>query len=148
MKVVLLFILIHFSQCNQQPKTLIRKTSNEDLKTTIESFPDFYNRFHTDSVFQLNRISFPLPGFNSEVHFSNLENASIQIIDGEKVNYYWSKENWITHKPIELTSNIRSEQEKSDSMIIERIYIPDSEFEIKRIFKLLRSNWFLVYYKD
>jgi len=50
-----------------------------------ESFTDFYNKFHTDSEYQLERIVFPLEGLP----------PFADTIE----RYYWQKDEWQIHKP-------------------------------------------------
>lgn len=110
---------------------------NQSAKSIGESFENFYSRFHSDSIFQLERIRFPLPGINTD------EMAMDDTI------YYWEVENWEMHHDMNLdTTDFIVEKNISDSLAIEKIYQENSGFMIERTFKKLDGRWYLVYYKD
>jgi len=48
----------------------------------FEDFNIFYHRFNSDSIFQLERITFPPPAIHTE---------EMSVIDSI---YYWKKEDW------------------------------------------------------
>lgn len=52
-------------------------------------FQDFYQKFSTDSVFQMEHIVFPLEGMRSP-------KDSLDIIDP---NFRWQQDTWKIHKP-------------------------------------------------
>jgi hypothetical protein len=132
-----LFILYcsFFASCNQTAK----EDGNNQLKDPIvdsEDFDVFNIRFYSDSIFQYSRIIFPLEG---------------QFIGGfEKHN--WTKDNWIILKnPVVEKSDSNEYQHsfsKSDSLVIEKFWLPESGFKVERRFKRIDNLWFLVYYSD
>ncbi len=90
-------------------------------------FLNFYDRFHQDSSFQINRISFPLPQ--------------------QKSGIPWDKERWILHKPF---TNLGNEYLRSyanfEGIINERIIHKSGLFEMNRRFAKLSGDWHLIYY--
>jgi hypothetical protein len=69
-KAFITFILIVMCFCNQKSNVL------------VEDFDDFYRKFNTDSLFQLSRVKFPLPGLNTE---------EMSVLDSI---YFWEMEDW------------------------------------------------------
>ena len=102
-----------------------------------EQFESFYSKFHSDSLFQLDRIAFPLPGISTD---------DMDVDD--TTQYYWKKEDWVIHRNIE--SNLfEVELTKSDTLVVERL---SSEaypgWILERRFCLVNGEWFLIYYEN
>lgn len=111
---------------------------------TPENFPQFYDRFHRDSLFQLSRVQFPLPGLNTAIESDEqLANTA----DGP-VNYRWTKSNWPLHHAMEDTVTYKLKRKQSGALLVETIYIPDSDFIFIRKFRLIKNKWYLVYMQD
>lgn len=100
-----------------------------------ESFDVFYKQFHRDSLFQISRIKFPLPGINSD---------EMTI---EDTSYYWKKADWLMQHMIDTTLFSRK-MSVSDNIVEEVIRSNDPGFFIKRDFKSIKGNWYLVLYED
>jgi hypothetical protein len=101
-----------------------------------EPFAAFNIRFHSDSIFQISRINFPLEG---------------KSVDGfEKQN--WSSENWKFQKtPVKNKVSIsvyKQSLSKTDEEVIEKFWIANSGFKVERKFKRINGKWFLVFYDD
>ncbi|MDR0801721.1 hypothetical protein [Fluviicola sp.] len=130
---IIVIISAIFSSCNSPHKD----TSIQDTKRdSIEVFENFYNRFHEDSLFQISRILFPLPGHNIDSDYNPDEKIEI---------FKWDKNNWDMQKKI-LDQNFKNELRKYNDSIIERIYIENSGFEIVRKFYLHNKKWYLGFY--
>ena len=121
LKLFLLFLIL--INCNQK---------NE----IDEEFHDFDKRFHSDSIFQMSRITFPLKG---------------NIVDGfEKKN--WSEKEWeilrtsVTEKTVE--KDFKKQTIFSDSLVTEKIWIENSGFIFERHFKKIDGKWYLVFCED
>lgn len=98
-----------------------------------ESFDVFYQRFHRDSLFQIERVRFPLNGY---------------AIEGGRVSS-WSKAEWVMHKNgLEAidTAIYQTERFTQHEVLQERIYQADSGVLIERHFSLLQNQWFLTFY--
>ncbi|KRD11447.1 hypothetical protein ASE21_07000 [Flavobacterium sp. Root901] len=121
--------------CNRKKEKFnnyqIKNTSNE-----IENFNEFNIRFHTDSIFQLARVNFPIGG---------------KSINGFK-KHDWTLKNWEMMKNLVVeTSQMKDYKHsltKSDTLIVEKFWIPESGFEVERKFKRINNKWFLIYYND
>ncbi|OXA80438.1 hypothetical protein SAMN05444397_102211 [Flavobacterium aquidurense] len=126
-------VLIGCQNKNKKSSDLNKKSAKIE---TSEKFNQFNIRFHSDSIFQISRIDFPIEGL------------SVSGFDRHK----WTKENWeFMIIPVSEKNTIDEYEHsliKNDSLVIERFWIPDSGFEVERQFKLIRNKWFLVYYND
>lgn len=93
----------------------------------------FYQRFHQDSLFQIQRTRFPLDGY---------------AIEGGNISP-WKKEEWIMHKNglENIDSQIYQTQRiERPGLMQEKIYQQDSGVLIERHFSLLQNRWFLTFY--
>jgi hypothetical protein len=128
--VVIMFIL--FISCNKKNGNTM-KTENENIE--MENFDTFYNKFHSDSLFQMARIKFPLEGQN---------------IDGFKKTK-WVKANWIMLKTkiydVDTTKFITN-YKKSKTDFIAQCHTEDSGFSSEYRFKIIKNKWHLVYAAD
>lgn len=129
---LLVFILISCNRNSEKKNNyVIKNTAN-----TVENFDEFNIRFHTDSIFQLARINFPIEG---------------KSIDGFDRNE-WNSENWEMLKTPVVDKSENKEYEhslvKSDTLVVEKYWIKDSGFLVERKFKRVKNKWFLTYYND
>ena len=136
--ILVVFVFVSCKQNNEKPN-LNSQTENKILKSKIEeteNFEEFNKKFHSDSLFQVSRVDFPIEG----KHIHGFE------------RYNWTKKNWefLTITVSEKTEFGEYEHSlvKTDSLITERFWIPDSGFEVERQFKLINNKWFLIYFND
>lgn len=127
--------LVLISCQNNKEESSALNVKDKKIKT-IENFDQFDAHFHSDSLFQISRIDFPIEGL------------SVSGFDKHK----WTKENWeFMVVPVSSKNKIGNYEHslvKTDTLVIERFWIPDSGFEVERQFKLIKDKWFLVYYND
>lgn len=100
-----------------------------------ENFNHFYLLFHSDTVFQMERIQFPLEGGSYDS-----ENET-----------KWNKKNWQLKKYTVYdvdTTQYKVEFNLTDTLVNERIYIPNSGFDFQCKYKLIDGKWFLIYCMD
>lgn len=139
MKFQLLYIIcftIFFQSCSIAED---HKSVN-NYQENSENFNEFYSKFHSDSLFQVERITFPLKGYKRTTDD-----------DPEKIDsvYYWQKNTWEMHKNITIDSSVfKEEKVVNNNLIIHRVSIPNSGFLIERHFQLINGKWYLIYYKD
>lgn len=124
----LFFILLLAISCGKK---------TEDIQVQSENFEEFNQHFHSDSVFQLSRIKFPVEG----IHRDGWE------------EYKWTKENWeILKNPVTKSNPFPNEYKhqliSSDTLVIEKYWIEDSGFQCERKFQLIKDKWFMVSYYD
>ncbi len=125
------------NSCISSKKDSKDNQSSENARATGEDFDDFYFRFHTDSLFQIKRVIFPLKGHETD---NTTEESEDFHVPNEGIND-WT----MMHLPV-LDSDLILETEKTDTLVKERIYIEASSFEIIRVFKRIDKIWYLDYY--
>ncbi len=109
---------------------------------TEEALPDdfvaFYQKFHDDSIFQIQHIQFPLAGLPP--------NADTLSISPE--SFRWQKESWKPHQP--LMSNLQGYEQSfhkfDEGIIIERILQTTTGLGMERRFAKFDTSWILIYY--
>ena len=108
------------------------KIQNENPSIVLPSdFQEFYDRFHSDSTFQLSRVIFPLEG--GENQFGN--------------SSQWSRESWKVHKPFDASlSNYTRSFDLMNEIIIEKIKDKYNAFFMERRFSKIQEEWHLIYY--
>lgn len=105
---------------------------NESQQETIivqipDDFVDFYQQFHSDSLFQMEHIVFPLAGKSD--------------------SSAWQAEDWILHQPIDNSSEeFDISLDNFESIIIETIRDRQGLFSMVRRFADIGSGWNLIYY--
>lgn len=118
--VILLLLIIEIG-CNTSTK----------ISPEIENFDAFYDKFHTDSLFQVSRIQQPLEGLR---------------FDGES-EIKWTKENlpFLTTRIYDVdTSEYKISYKKTKNEFIEKVWIENSGFWSEYKFRLINDKWFLV----
>ncbi len=125
---LLLAISLLFASCKADKTAAANAASEVEMTDQVpSSFMMFYDQFHRDSTFQMNRISFPLP--------SQADNTP------------WLKENWSLHRPF---NNLGDEYLRSfanfSGIITERIIHKSGLFEMNRRFAELGGHWHLIHY--
>lgn len=100
-------------------------------------FDAFYASFHTDSLFQLSHILFPLEGLPEAMDTTHLG-----------ATYYWNKETWILHHPFNPgdTTFERQFQIIDSTLIREVIVHLMSGYRMERRFSFTGEEWQLIYY--
>jgi len=103
-----------------------------------EDFDSFYLKFNQDLDFQNSRITYPLKGKNY-----SRENKNTNFDYNFTLNDHLDFEN---HK---LDKTVYSINRKvADGVVEEKLFIPNSEFQVEYTFKLMNGKWFLVYYAE
>ena len=85
-KILLIFILIIFSNCQDQKiENNFKSQENQEL-TVEEDFNTFFEKFKKDSVFQKQRVVFPL-----KVRIFNIDNLKTEENSFEEKDYEFLK---------------------------------------------------------
>lgn len=113
-------------------------SGQSEKEVTYQGFANFYDRFHQDSAFQMERTLFPLPGLPREAD-------SALIASGR---YRWTAKTWTLQRPLNLQkSNFKRELiPVSKDLIIEKLVQPEYNLQIERRFSHLEDGWHLIYY--
>jgi hypothetical protein len=108
-------------------------------KRLPESFLRFYEKFHSDSVFQMGHVIFPLAGQPS--HRDSLYNNK---------NFYWQKDDWKIHRAFDPSNEtfVQTFEMIDENMIIDFINTPDGNMHMQRRFAKLSDGWHLIYFAD
>ena len=121
-----LSIFILFFSCKNDSKT--SSTPSEENAVDIPSdFLDFYTKFHSDSLFQMNHIVFPLS----------------QKSDGSK----WQRDSWKLHKAFDSQNGafIRS-FDNFNGIIFEYIVEKTGAYKIEKRYSKSGDSYNLIYY--
>jgi hypothetical protein len=120
------------TDCNSAKRIAGRHLSRN---TDAEDFDGFYDRFHTDSAFQMSRIKFPLEGMS---------------VDGFE-RRKWTRENWYMMK-VRIydvdTSLYEVSYNLTEKEFVQKIWVEDSGFSSEYRFELIEGRWYLVYVLD
>ena len=85
-KILLIFILIIFSNCQDQKIENNFKSQEDQVLTVEEDFNTFFEKFKKDSVFQKQRVVFPL-----KVRVFNIDNLKTEENSLEEKDYEFLK---------------------------------------------------------
>jgi hypothetical protein len=98
-----------------------------------EDFESFYVRFHQDTVFQFQRIEFPLAGIDAD--------------GNEKV---WTEEEWKWLKAVDpKNEDIKLFREKENGFVKERLIFQEAlMMERNFTYDKASKKWLLTYYTD
>ena len=123
-------------------KNLNQKSSENTRENTTENadFTDFYEKFHSDSLFQVEHIAWPLNGMRAVE------------IDSQSVmqKYTWQPEEWTMHR-LAILNNGDYEQELTwmdNDFVSERVRLKNSSFGLERHFSRFNNSWELVFYSE
>jgi len=128
-----------FLACKNQPKE-----AGQATQTTVQlpqDFLAFYEKFHQDSLYQMEHITWPLQGDTDE---------QVDSVHYQKKNALWQPDDWHIQK-MDFNRNdyIIEYQMLGDVLIIERIRPKTANFGLERRFaKQGGGEWALIYYSD
>ena len=128
MKYLLAILVLIVISCNKKPHL------DADLP---KGFVEFYDRFHEDSIYQMDHIIFPLEGLPPGGG------------NGEDDNYKWGKDGWAMHKPFDEsnTEYVRDIYSIDSNIVIEKIKLATNDYGMERRFARTHNNeWQLIYY--
>lgn len=129
------------SACKNQPQTGMKP---DEVKTTVQlpqDFLAFYDKFHHDSLYQLEHVVWPLQGDTSE---------QVDSTHYKKVPVRWQPGSWHMQR-LDYNPNdyLREVQMLGDVLIIEHIRAKSANYGIERRFaKQPDDEWALIYYSD
>ena len=124
-KYLFLFLISLLAACKND-----KEVANEPTEVFVEipeDFLDFYEKFHSDSVFQVNHTLFPLK----------------EKSDGS----YWQKAEWRMHQAFDSQNgSYTREFDNFNGILIETILEKNGAFMIKRRFAKFGDSYNLIYY--
>jgi hypothetical protein len=105
--------------------------------TETEDFGSFYEQFHADSLFQLDRISWPLNG------------NFIQDSAGVAKDLHYHKGDWSMHRAmVDNPDFVQQIQPLTEDLYVEEIKARAGKYRIERRFARLSDGWHLIYYRE
>ena len=113
----------------------------EEVKGTENSLPSdfhaFYDQFHTDSVFQMSRVVFPLSGVVQE------GDSVLSLVEKQ-----WLKNEWKLHKPFDNHGGTFERTFTNTGGIISETIIGNGGmFSLEKRYSKLAGEWHLIYYQ-
>jgi hypothetical protein len=100
-----------------------------------EGFEEFYERFHSDSLYQMAHIRFPMQGLPDMADSSILEKG-----------FVWEASNWKMHHPLNLEGYQR-EFTNYGILISETVRdIYNFGMERRFMYDQMDKQWYLIYY--
>ena len=100
-----------------------------------EDFDRFYTKFHEDSLFQMERITFPLDGTTS------------YLSEGGAKATFWYKDEWLMHEIMSDTMDLNQKFISADSVMVDVIY-DNKANGLTRYFIMRDGKWYLTYYAE
>lgn len=112
-----------------------RKSKDKDGSELPSGFLSFYQKFHNDSIYQIDHISFPLQGMPT-------------LADTNEVSdFHWGLEGWRMHKPFDKDGDfVRNFVVIDSNLIIETIRLKNNEYGMERRWSKSGGEWQLIYY--
>lgn len=106
--------------------------------TLPDDYHTFYDMFHSDSVYQMERIVFPLAGLTQS-------KDSAQIAE----SIQWTAQDWRIHKPFDSQNGTFERVFTiTGGVITETITANGGLFSINKRYAKLNGEWYLIYYQD
>ena len=116
-------------------KTSATEAAAPKKSAKAEDFDKFYDRFHTDSLFQISRVKFPIEGF---------------CVSSDTIAK-WSTKNWLMIRTriydVDKTQ-YKVSYNKTDKTFTERVWIENAGLVTECRFELIGGKWWLVYLQD
>jgi Domain of unknown function (DUF4348) len=130
-----LTLAVLFISCKPQPPAL----KQEEAATLAADFVAFYEKFHTDSAFQMAHISFPLEGYPMSPDSATLAS-----------NFRWTADKWVMHRGSMFVDSIYIRQFDSPlpTMITEVVKQKNTPYGTYRRFLKRDDSWYLIFYSD
>jgi len=128
MTITLSLLFIGLIACKQDKVAVEKPVESSAAVVTPEGFDAFYTKFHTDSLYQLDHILFPIPEQQS----------------GDA----WMKESWkMHHDPFENPIDLIREIRDINGLVIEVVYHKLGFYLVERRFMPRGDDsWDMIYY--
>lgn len=136
-----LLVLVSLESCakkDAQHQTEEEAASADSLKLP-DDFVAFYDRFHTDSQYQMDHITFPLEGLPNSTG------------DGDTLlteRFFWQRDDWQRHNHFtDPSGQFEHWYEVLNERIIEHwVQMKGTNLVLRRRFAKLDEDWYLIYY--
>lgn len=139
---LLLWSSCYLYSCGGSEKSASHTNKIFDINSTVPiDFMDFYMKFHQDSVYQMEHISFPLRGMPA---------MALELPQDSINNFTWLASEWKTHKPFmgDEEEYFKEFRVINDNLISEFIVEKQMGYGMERRFSKIGNRWYLIYYMD
>jgi hypothetical protein len=107
-----------------------------DQVSLPSDFRGFYDRFHSDSLFQISHIIFPLKG----------QRTMIDTMETLSLDLEYNLEDWKLHKPFVDNGSYERSFQFMGGLIMESMVDKMGLFTVERRWGKIDSSWNLIYY--
>lgn len=137
----LICIFYFFKKTQSESHKETKAVNSEEVmyETSLpDDFHSFYDQYHTDSLFQMNRTLFPLKGI-----------AKSQDTTKVAEEILWQSDQWAIHKPFD-SQNGTFERTFTNigGIITESISANNGLFTLEKRYAKLGGEWHLIYYQE
>jgi len=157
-KIVFITISILFF-CSCHNRSVRENNQSQIVKEKVEEFDTFIIKFYSDSIFQVNRIIFPLENdlkIKKEYEDALRDSNHVEIEKNEytfsnKTNWRFLNNNAFIKDSIGIIGGIKYKRRlyKTDGYVQDIIMYADDESVIIILkFKLIKGKWYLYDYID
>jgi len=139
MKYLPLFFLLAFFACkNQNQAPAAAGTTDGQTPALPDGFADFYQKFHSDSMFQVEHIVFPLEGLPNNADSTTVADKTFR----------WTPETWRMQRQFDfqVSEYKREIVPLTETLVMERILHNSGQFGMVRRFAIIGGEWHLIYY--
>lgn len=134
-----LLLLSTIVACSNDTNRRVENISPEAANALPSDFMTWYEKFHADSAFQIEHISWPLSGRPSPLD-SSFMNTDVS-------NFFWQQQDWKIHRPFNHNAKFNREFEVlAPNLINEISNHSDLDLVMLRRFAKTSDGWNLIYY--
>lgn len=156
--IAIVVVILLFCSCNRKSGT--EKNLPQIKEVRVENFDTFMIKFYSDSIFQINRIVFPLESeTDSVMNKRNLEEKDPKAVTDSSNFIIHNKSNWMvltTDKSFRKDSIVIVDGikyirrfHKTEKYVEESILYADPEYIFMTVkYKLIIGKWYLVDYQN
>jgi hypothetical protein len=130
--------ILFFCTCkNQNQEKQNLQTTNKPQDDSLPAdFIEFYNKFHLDSLYQMEHIVFPLKGVPDHADPEDIKENE----------FYFTADQWIIHRKFDPSKNKIEYLILNPIIIEERIIEKEHQLMVIRRFAKTSGGWNLIYY--
>lgn len=140
MKYILVLLTLVTLSCNTKTNDLRAKNSETtNSQQKVESFDEFFEKFKSDSTFQIDRVTFPFQSTYLDLYDNKQVDKKIEITDWQHLDFEYKDE----YAKRDVDAYTQEAKTSSDSVKIEIRGI-DNGIYVDFVFKIKDGKWFLV----
>lgn len=131
---IIVFLFIRYMVDSPRASQLSEATTDHSEEVIPEHFWKFYRQFHTDSIYQMQAIQFPLEGIIKQ--------------ETKGLRHKWVREQWKMHRKPENLAGFDISYAHYGSLIEEVIEDRTAHFRMLRRFSQKDTSWTLIFYEE